>query len=593
MKTLTNRLVFTADREALGSQYDFFQLKTSEKYIARGARALNLNQDDIKILSIVFDYGISAFFMTKKYSVPLARIQGLVQDDKLRVSKVDVASLSDYILAKLLLNALSQSDYEETQFDNLTGKLLLFRGEWIPRNRKHLNALEMDIVHDEEDHLFLNPSFKTFTRLDTAKKKDQIKNYPTYEFGTKGTLRRCFEKKKPSEVYILKGIDHVKAELGYLDFGTSGRKPKVNKTDLVFQTLDNFNRHFCSLAKLAFGEREIEEHVQDLSDEHFFEGVKMSLKKKPILFVNKEQTEEDAKIFERFQSRIQQTLPYSLCQKSDEIQADSFNIVFIHDQSYYAENDYPDPYKTFKRNQVIQCLTKEDALAPKKDAKPTSIDNTILKELAIKNDLIYEREISLDDWSRYGFQGDMTFGMLNQENAYFLTIDKDGKLKTIAPLGISGYFKEQKYTDLRDVMLASGKKECSIIQDDKGNVVTIIGTKEITLPYPEILETRSRSAKAKNDLLAGLIGVNFYQTDSTTFYYSAGNIHNLRSSLPKGVRIYKVVAIKGENFFKQLLLTMSVPFVRFNSFTVQPYPMKYLREWVEMETGENPETKKK
>ena len=62
-------------------------------------------------------------------------------------------------------------------------------------------------------------------------------------------------------------------------------------------------------------------------------------------------------------------------------------------------------------------------------------------------------------------------------------------------------------------------------------------------------------------------------------YYVAGPVgYGMQANLPKASRLYKVDVLKGKNVIDSLLTTMSVAFVKYNSFTVMPYPLKYLRE---------------
>ena len=54
----------------------------------------------------------------------------------------------------------------------------------------------------------------------------------------------------------------------------------------------------------------------------------------------------------------------------------------------------------------------------------------------------------------------------------------------------------------------------------------------------------------------------------------------MKPSLPKANILYHVTVIKGKNIIKEILRLMSVIFVKYNSFTVLPYPIKYLREYM-------------
>lgn len=58
---LTNKLHCSFNHQSIDEQYDIFQITTSDKYIARGARVLDTPIESIKAVSLVFDYGRSAF----------------------------------------------------------------------------------------------------------------------------------------------------------------------------------------------------------------------------------------------------------------------------------------------------------------------------------------------------------------------------------------------------------------------------------------------------------------------------------------------------------------------------------------------------
>ena len=61
---------------------------------------------------------------------------------------------------------------------------------------------------------------------------------------------------------------------------------------------------------------------------------------------------------------------------------------------------------------------------------------------------------------------------------------------------------------------------------------------------------------------------------------SFGPLRN--TPLPKASLLYKIDTLKGENVVPFLLETMSVLFVKYKSFTVLPYPIKYLNEYIGM-----------
>ena len=59
----------------------------------------------------------------------------------------------------------------------------------------------------------------------------------------------------------------------------------------------------------------------------------------------------------------------------------------------------------------------------------------------------------------------------------------------------------------------------------------------------------------------------------------------MNASIPKANLLYKVTVVNGRNIIESVLGMMSVMFVKYNNFTVLPYPMKYLREYIKMNGG--------
>ena len=52
----------------------------------------------------------------------------------------------------------------------------------------------------------------------------------------------------------------------------------------------------------------------------------------------------------------------------------------------------------------------------------------------------------------------------------------------------------------------------------------------------------------------------------------------MNTSVPKASILYEVNVVEGKNIIEDILDTMSVPFVKYKSFTVMPFPFKYLSE---------------
>lgn len=65
--------------------------------------------------------------------------------------------------------------------------------------------------------------------------------------------------------------------------------------------------------------------------------------------------------------------------------------------------------------------------------------------------------------------------------------------------------------------------------------------------------------------------------------YSVGiNGSGMNARIPKASHIYQIDVIKGTNFIDKLMETMEVTLIKCNFFTVMPYPIKYLNEYISM-----------
>ena len=100
------------------------------------------------------------------------------------------------------------------------------------------------------------------------------------------------------------------------------------------------------------------------------------------------------------------------------------------------------------------------------------------------------------------------------------------------------------------------------------------------MPTKEIFEQEvlSRSKVARDEFLSGVVDINLYENNS---YYSVGIKGNgMNTKIIRAPHLYKVEVLSGENVMEKILLTLSVTFVKYKSFTVLPYPVKYLKEYI-------------
>ena len=54
----------------------------------------------------------------------------------------------------------------------------------------------------------------------------------------------------------------------------------------------------------------------------------------------------------------------------------------------------------------------------------------------------------------------------------------------------------------------------------------------------------------------------------------------MNTKIIRAPHLYKVDIVSGNNVIGKILSSMSVTFVKYKSFTVLPYPVKYLNEYI-------------
>lgn len=573
MKTFTNELIINCDCNSIDERYDIFQIKSNDKYIKRGSKILDLNLETIE--SIAFDDGASVFALFSKNAIKSFELQEMVGED-LMTKKLFAHELKPYILARLLLFAMAKSDYKDFAFSNLTGKLYLFKSEWIASSRKTFVALNIDIKSLGEESAKLSCSACTFTQAKLFKSTKVLETYPRYVFSVKGTLKRVFDKADDS--YVRKNRSGKKAEVPFLSFKRGSEK--LNKSYFLCSIVEQFNNKYDGLATLSFKEKEIERKIEARKDGPFFDKVVELLIGKEINLVNMANATEDADVFEYMSNRIQELLPLTAISISDQIKNKEMNIVLIHNQDYYKENDIPDPYSTFDRSTPVQCVTLEDACYKDSDV----IYKTIIKELEIKNEIINHRKILIDNWKSYDNKKSYVFGLMIENTSYFMNVSPSGDFKLIKRSGLFASFKEELYRKLERILFGIKGEEKLIVADDSDNVNVISDSGIIPLPNKELFDSESpRGKEMKEKALAGILDINVYKNIDGSHQYSSGPIgKTLNISIPTAPHIYNVAIQQGEEIVTSLTETLGVQFVKYNSFTVLPYPFKYIREWINM-----------
>ena len=573
---ISNKLLVTFNHSKIDETYDFYVITTSDKYINNGAYVLDKPIETLKAESVVFDNGRSLFVMFKKKTIDRIDLVQNIEDEKLSIKQVYSDELKDYILFRLFLFSLNNFNFEENKFNNITGKFYITNPSWVAKNRNTFKALAINV----DQSLCLIAEASTFTKLSLFPNKKALFDYPKYDFSNKnGGLKRILRPDNEN-VYIRKSLFGVKAEIPFFEF--SPRKIKNNKVFFIYNVLDILHKKFNDLLSFDFERIDIVKSIGRSRDDKIDEMVSEIVSFKSINLINwsnsSDYDDEFNNIVDLF--TIGKIAPVT---EEKAIVSNAYNVVYLHHKEFYEQHKYNDPYKNFPSDQVIQHITIEDSVDKIIDDKKV-IYNTILKELLIKDDIINRKKISLDDWPSFRFKNDYVFGKEKEGVHYFLTIKPDGSFETKKKFNNFSSFGNKTLDKCSDYLTDNKGKEKTVIADSNGNIIVISRTPTFTLPNKDIfnLSEISRSKESREELLSGVVDINLYDINGKSFYSVGIQGYGMQTSIPKASHLYQVDVIEGQNFIEELLETMAVSFVKYKSFTVMPYPIKYLNEYILM-----------
>ncbi|MCF0116959.1 MAG: hypothetical protein HUJ61_02795 [Bacilli bacterium] len=571
---ISNQLQVSFNHELINVQFDFFLISTSDKYISGGAYVLDKPIDKLKAESVVFDNGRTLFIMFKKNAISKFELIKELIDEKLTIKQISSDEIKDYILFKLCLYSVNNFEFDDNKFNNLAGKLYITKPKWMSKNHKTFKALNINVDPD----LFLSAEAVTFTRVDCFNAK-LINDYPKYTFSNKNAcLKRTFDKEE-TDTYIRKSIYGKKAEIAFFDF--SEKEITNNKVYYIYKVLAFVANKFSEYLSFSFKEIELTKSIGKMRDDDFISKSKEIILNKTINLINWSNASEYETEFTDIKDMLlSKGLSVSIGQKLDD---SYFNLVYLHNKEFYEQNKYNDPYLNFKNSVVIQHITIEDS-ADKIVDDNDAIINTIIKEFVIKDDIINNKSISLDNWSELGFKGNVIFAKEKNDIVYILSISPDGRIELFNKLNNFSSFHNELLDKIAEYLIDSIGKDKYLIADDKKNIIMVSRTNRIILPSKELLtmETISRSKESREKYLSGVVDINLYE-ENDGFYYNVGiKGSGMNTKIVKASPIYKVEVLSGNNFIEGILETMAVPFVKYKSFTVVPYPFKYLNEYIEM-----------
>jgi len=571
---ISNKLLVQFNYKLIDGQYDFYVLTTSDKYINSGAYTLDKPIESLKAESVVFDNGRSLFLMFKKGIINRFELMNQIEDEKLSLKMVQASELKDYILFRLFLYSLNNFNSDEIKFNNITGKFYITNPKWIAKNKKTFKALNINV----DQNLYIVGEAFTFTQLALFINKKDVADYPRYEFSNKnGSLRRVLHPDNDN-VYIRKTLFGKKAEIPFFEFSPKGLTN--NKVYYLYRTLDLLQKKFADLLSFSFEKLNIVKTIGKGRDEKFEEAVKDIVAFKDINVIDWSNSDEYKKEFNELLAMF--TLGrLGQVTSENKIKPGSYNLIYLHHKEYYEQNKYNDPYKNFNPKEVIQHVTIEDSV-DKIIKNDKAIYNTILKEFLIKDDIINGNKISLDNWASFNFSGDYVFGKEKEGVHYFIIVKPDGSFELIHKSNNLTVFENTLLNKCSDYLTNNKGKEKTVIANPSGNIIVISRTAAFALPAKEIFEVDKigRSKEEREQYLSGVVDINLYEDNGVSLYSVGIKGSGMNTSIPKASHLYQIDVIEGQNFIEELLETMAVTFVKYKSFTVMPYPIKYLNEYI-------------
>lgn len=573
---IINHLLVEFNYSVIDENFDFYVITTKDNYIKKGAYILDKPVDRLKALSLAYENGKNAFIMFRKNIVSKAYLNNEIEDEIIKITKVSANEIKDYILFRLFIYSINNFESNELSFNNLTGKLYLYSSSWMSSNRKSFKALRIDISQDM-NILAEATSFTSLSLFNDKTKKDST--IPKYQFAANNALKRVLNYDDASSVYIHKPLYNTKAEIPFLDL--SDLKKKTTKVYYIYWLLEVLQNKYSKFFSFEFDQIKIEKTIEKIKDKDFLEKAIKEISDKEINIINLIKEEEYKEEFNDLCTLFR--TKFKFVNIATKIKENSLNVVFLHNKEYYSEKGFNDPYKEIKRDVVIQCITYEDSLN-KIIKNNEAIFNTIIKELAIKNEIINEKRIIIDDWQSYGYLKNYVFGKEKDGIFYFVKIKPNGEFELAYKIDDFRKFNDKEFDECATILSSYKGKEKIIISDAYSNIVLVSRTNTFCLPNKDIFEkgniSRSKESIIKN--LSGVVDINLFNYNNSIYFNSGVIGRGMKYGIPKASLLYKVDIENGENIFEGLLNTLSVSFVKYNSYTVLPYQLKYLNEYINM-----------
>ncbi|MFC5452179.1 hypothetical protein [Paenibacillus aestuarii] len=485
----TNKICAEFSLQNIQRDFDIYKITTTEKYIPGGAYLLD--KPLIKAKSIVYEYGKSFYILYTKNTMMVNDLKKSLQPeekgDTLSFECIRVEKIPKHLLVQLFLNSINNPNNELLSFNNLTGKLICYRNDWINTDKKNfiwgLDCLELKIGNDMCLHLLAHRLSAYALKNKMEFKKRRIHEYPQYNFTDHNhTLKRADKKElNRSENFIMKPVEGERGGITYLNFQDQ-EKFEYTKIGVLYNILSILKNEYNEYLKVDFEKSVVSKCLEyKKSDLNKFKDVVNKLVlSNGIMLLDGVKDETSELYLRKLRERLEAVFPAVEVSVGKHVSKQKLNIKLIHHKAYYEKMTH-DPHNDIHEGAAVQHITLENF----KLAADAAVEN-VLKELVIKKDLI-NRKISLVDWRSYEYQSDWIFGIQDGGKYYFMTVHPDGtfEIKRMKRnlFNISDYDKYMDYLgNNADTKKHDYRQAIGLVRDVAGNINIISDTNQITMP---------------------------------------------------------------------------------------------------------------
>ena len=612
---IINKLDVDFKYEKIKEGFDIFCISSAKK---SDNQNIYLNDiidklsDDLKAESVAYGDGRFCYVMFKKSNKSKEEIFDDKVYEKYDIQTKNAEEIDKYMLFRLFLFGTSNNKFKENKFNNITGKLFLLTNDFMTKNGKYKKSFKALNITFSKDFC-INASATSFISYELYKyynPKGDI-NVPKYVFEKTNmpTLRRVYDNKQ-GKIYVRKSEPNKKATKLFFQFCD----PKVTKSYFIHNVVELVNKRYKDYLKADF-KNVPAKIIHDnfvLADktkksnkkiDKYIERCKEILKGRHLNFVSFVEEKDDPG-FEKLIKFFNQEELFNVS-ISKKINKEALNIVYVHEKKFYKGKN--DPYKNIEKEAVVQHITKEEFRNKKisengKNKSLAPFYNTCLKELVIKQDILINKDVTIDDWQKRNFEDKVIIGKkveyekqdpndarkkVKETRLYFMIINPDGSFAFEWKLDDLSSFKNECLNEYANELTKSDSNEAQILVY-KNSVMLITRTEMYALPSREVYEFKKVSRKSKylKENFNGVININTYSFDNESYYSCGLKGSGINTTIPTAAHLYNVKTLKGENVISEILETMAVPFVKYNNFTVMPYIFKYLNEYIQMVENE-------